>query len=90
MALTDEQRVELERLGPHIVAMRLNAHPVAGETSLVKGFKDLLRKDAEVWLATKGKEEAQQRAKTLWWAVIGGLAGSVGVALVIVQWLFGK
>jgi|SRR5215472_683000 len=83
---------------PNIVAMRLNAYTASGDTSLVNGFKDPLRKDAEDWLAMKGQEEAQHSAKTLRlarqasddqnatlrWAKIAGRAALVAALLAIV------
>jgi hypothetical protein len=54
MALTDQQRAELESLGPRIVQMRLDAagnNPGALVPHMVSG--DVLRRDIEAWLANQ-------------------------------------
>jgi len=99
MALTDQQQAELERLGPRIVQMRLDAaggHPGSRVTYVVTG--EVLRRDIEAWLAEQTHAEAEQRAETLRlaraagqqqtetlrWAKIAGWAALAAVVLGIV------
>ena len=64
MALTDQQRAELEKLGVRLVVMRLDASG-NGPGALVFGFKDLLRGDAEGWLIEKAQDDERRQAETL-------------------------
>ena len=93
MALTDQQRAELARLGPRIVQMRLDATG-NGPGALVQGTKDMDRRVVEDWLAAQDADEAAQRADTLRWAKIAGWAALAAVALGIVvpllQWALAK
>ncbi len=57
MALTDQQRAELERLGPSIVQMRLDATS-NDPGALVQGTKDTPRRDVADWL--RAEDEAKR------------------------------
>jgi hypothetical protein len=92
MALTPEQRAELEKLGPDNVRIKLVAGgPGAGAS--VPGFRTghpgglgglMTRSDVEDWLAEKHveqvatrREEADVLRSTLTWARIAGIAAIV-------------
>src|SRR5262245_32879430 len=98
MALTDEQRAELETLGPETVRIKL-LHGGAGKGASIPGFKtgsfgsgELARGDIEDWLVEKHIQEAHIQKSTLQWAKIAGWAGIAGVivgllAVLITVWL---
>ena len=80
MALTNEQRVELDKFGSANVRMKLA--PVGpGRGAIVHGFENglLTRGDVEDWLAQKNLEETTERQRTLRWAIIAGVAAIAGV-----------
>lgn len=94
--LTDEQRAELEALGPETVRTKLiQGGPGYGAT--LAGFKtgNLTRGDVDAWLAEKRIEEAAIQKSTLRWAKIAGWAGiagaiigivAIGVTIWLVKW----
>jgi hypothetical protein len=77
MPLTDEQRAELEALGPETVRAKL-IQAGAGRGASLAGFKTgfqgdrLTRGDIEDWLAEKNVQETAERKRTLWWAMVAG------------------
>ena len=94
MALTDQQRVELERLGLSIVLVKL-AQPGAGPSG------DMTRGDVEDWTGEKLADQARQQAEALRWAKISGksarIAGwaalaavGIGIVVPLLQWAFVK
>jgi hypothetical protein len=97
--LTEEQRAELEALGPETVRVKL-FHSGVGRMALVPGLDTApLRGDVEGWLAEKSVQEAAERTQTLRWAKIPGHAsiasvviGAIGVgvsiaAILVAIWL---
>jgi hypothetical protein len=84
--LKTEQRAELDQLGPETVRFKL-VHSGAGRGASVEGFRcgRLDRGDVEDWLADKAAEDGRQRAATLRWAVIAGIAGIVAAVLAAIQ-----
>jgi hypothetical protein len=87
MALTPEQRAELESYGPDLVRVKLLAGGPGGSAA-IPGFKTgapgalggiLIRSDVEGWLAEKHIEEAAMQRSTLTWAKIAGIAAIFGV-----------
>jgi hypothetical protein len=69
--LSDEQRAELEALGPDTVRTKL-IPTGPGRGASVKGFKtgELTRGDVEDWLAAKYIEEKRIQTGTFQWAKI--------------------
>lgn len=86
--LTNEQRAELEALGPETVRAKL-IQPGAGRGADLSGFKTgilgghLTRGDVEDWLADKHIEEARVQNSTLRWAKIAGWAGIAGALIAL-------
>jgi len=82
MALSREQRAELNALGPDNVRQKL-FESGAGRGALVRGFRcgDIGRGDIEDWLAEKYVEETAMQRGTLRWAQIAGCAGIAGVVV---------
>jgi hypothetical protein len=99
MALSEEQRRDLERLTVENVRLKLG-YSDAERGAVVTGLGDgmILRGDAEDWLAEMARLEAKERAATLRWARIAGWAGivlaSVAVLATIVEmgldWALGR
>jgi hypothetical protein len=104
MALTPDQRAELEALGADTVRVKLiTGGPGAGAS--VPGFKTghpgglggiITRSDIEDWLAEKHvedvatrREEAAVLRSTLTWAKIAGMAAVVGVVVTAILGLIG-
>ncbi len=88
MALTDEQRAELEALGPETVRIKLSLGG-ADRGASIPGFKTgpyraLTRSDIEDWLAEQHIAEARVQSSTLRWAKIAGWAGIGSVVIGIV------
>jgi hypothetical protein len=87
VALTPEQRAELEALGPENVREKLSlSRP--GRGAAVAGFKtghfsagDLTRGDIEDWLAEKHVEDAAIRNSILRWAKIAGWAAIISALI---------
>jgi len=90
MALSEAQRRELDRLTIENVRLKLVYSP-AERGAVVPGLGDgmLLRCDVEDWLADMARLEAKERAATLRWARIAGLAGIVLVALTVLTMVLG-
>jgi len=90
MALSEEQRRELDRLTIENVRLKL-AYSPAERGAAVPGLGDgmLLRGDVEDWLAEMARLEAKERAATLRWARIAGWAGIVLVALTVLTMVLG-
>jgi hypothetical protein len=85
MALTPEQRAELEAHGPDTVRIKL-LQGSADRGAAIPGFttgpyRALTRSDVEDWLAEKQVEAARVQQRTLRWAIIAGCAGIAGVVV---------
>jgi hypothetical protein len=83
MALTTEQRAELEKHGPETVRIKL-LQGGADRGAAIPGFttgpyRTLTRSDVEDWLVEKQAEAAKNQRQTLQWAIIAGLAAIAGV-----------
>jgi|SRR6266404_2926276 hypothetical protein len=80
MALSREQRAELESRGADNVRQKL-FESGSGRGAVVRGFKcgEIERGEVEDWLAEKYREEAAVQRSTLRWAQIAGWAGLAGV-----------
>ena len=90
MALSEEQRRELDRLTIENVRLRL-ANSAAEREAVVPGLGDgmILRGDVEDWLAEMARLDAKERAATLRWARIAGWAGIILVALTVLTLILG-
>jgi hypothetical protein len=82
--LTEAQRAELKELG----APNVRSHLLlwgAGRGASVGGFRhgNIDRGDINDWLAEQYRHEASRQWRTLFWAVIGGVAGMMSVGLTI-------
>jgi hypothetical protein len=94
--LNNEQRAELEALGPETVRIKL-MQGGADKGAAVPGFttgpyRSLTRSDIEDWLAEKNTERLSVQHRTLRWAIIAGWAGITGVlvgiaAIIVMVWL---
>jgi hypothetical protein len=102
MALTDQQRAELERLGLSNVLVKL-AQPGTGRGAALGGFPsgDMTRGDVEDWTGEKLADQARQQAEALRWTKISGkwarIAGwaalaavGIGIVVPLLQWLLAK
>ncbi len=81
MALTPEQRAELERLGPETIRLKLMLGG-PGRGASIPGFETgpfqlLTRGDVETSLAEKSVEKSSRQDSTLRWEKIAGVAGIV-------------
>ena len=86
MTLRPDQRAELEALGPDNVRIRL----IGAGTNIgacVGGFKtgDMDRGDVEDWLAEKYAGQVRVESWTLWAAVVGAVAGTIGVLIALLK-----
>jgi len=85
MALTPEQRAELEKHGPETVRIKLLQGGADRGASIpgfdTRVFRGLTRSDVEDWLAEKQAEAAKNQRLTLHWAIIAGLAAIAGVVV---------
>lgn len=82
MALTPEQRAELEVLGPEIVRTRLMA---SDRVAVISGFKTATtRSDAESWLTEKRTEGKSDR-RQWWWASQVFVFASLAAAVVLLS-----
>jgi len=90
MALSEEQRRELDRLTIENVRPKL-AYSAAEREAVVPGLGDgmILRGDVEDWLAEMARLDAKERAATLRWARIAGWAGIMLVALTVLTTILG-
>jgi hypothetical protein len=84
MALTPEQRTELEALGPETVRVKL-IHGGSGRGADVPGFAKgaLTRGDIEDWLVEKYARQVRVDNWTLWAAIVGAVAATIGVLLAL-------
>jgi hypothetical protein len=86
MALTLEQRAELETLGSGTVRTKL-IQPGHGAGAALQGFKTaplgLTRSDVEDWLAEQHTKEEQRERSILFWARLAGIVAIIGVAATI-------
>jgi hypothetical protein len=85
MALSKEQRAELEALAPATVRlMLLQGGP--GRGASICGFKcgDITKGDIDDWLIEKNVEETRIQRGTLRWAKIAGWAGIISVIVTVV------
>jgi len=88
MALTPEQRAELEAHGPETVRLKL-LQGGADRGAAIPGFttgpyRSLTRSDIEDWLAEKHMEAASVQQRTLRWAIIAGWAAIAGAVVGII------
>src|SRR5215467_2175081 len=90
MALSEEQRRELDRLTIENVRPKL-VYSAAEREAVVPGLGDgmILRGDVEDWLAEMARLDAKERAATLRWARIAGWAGIMLVALTVLTTILG-
>jgi hypothetical protein len=91
MALTADQRKELQEFGATNVRFKLPTHG-AGRGAAISGFKcgDITRGDIEDWLAEKSREETALQQRILFWARVAGWTGIVGIVIAAADWLFKK
>ena len=83
MALTPEQRAELEANGPDLVRTKLlqgGADKGASIPGFNSGpFRALTRSDIEDWLVEKHAQDLRTQDSILRWAKIAGVAAIVGI-----------
>lgn len=83
----DAWRAQLERLGLENVKLKLMAAGM-GRGALVRGFEspsEIPRAFIEDWVAAEERKAASQRWWTLFWAIVGGVAGFVSIAVVFLK-----
>jgi hypothetical protein len=82
MALSENDRAKLDRLGIENVKLKLtDAEP--GPQSAVPGLGpglDVTRGDIEEWLSEQSRKAAKQQDDILWWAKAATLVAGIGVA----------
>ena len=80
--LTEDQRKELEALGPETVRFKL-LHGGSGRGADVPGFAKgaLARGDIEDWLAEKYARQVRVESWTLLAAIVGAVAATIGVLI---------
>jgi hypothetical protein len=85
--LTQKQREELEALGPENVRMKLIASRGQGLGASMIVFKasEPDRGDVEDWLAQKYGQEMRTQRWILIWAMVGGVAGVIGVLVTLLK-----
>lgn len=83
--LTDKQRAELEELGPSNVRAHESRFG-GGRNTPIPDFKcgEMVRSDILDWLADKERHAERRQARTLFWAIVGGVAGVIGVLVSVV------
>jgi len=69
--LTEDQRQELEQLGPDTVRALVPHFALGGSGARVFRCRDFTKSDITDWLAEKAKAEADQQAATLSWTKSG-------------------
>src|SRR5215813_14936808 len=91
MALSEEQRREFDRLTIENVRLKLAHSAAEREAVVMLGLGDgtVLRADVENWLAKMARLEAEQRAATLRWAKIAGLASIALLTLSVLAMILG-
>jgi hypothetical protein len=83
----DAWRAELERRGLENVKLKLMAAGV-GRGALVRGFEspfEIPRDFVEDWVADEERKAAKERRWTLFWAIVGGVAGIIGVLVAVLK-----
>jgi hypothetical protein len=83
----DAWRAELERRGLENVRLKLMAAGVSRGAN-VRGFENQLeipRDFVEDWVAAEEKKMAKEPRWTLCWAIVGGVAGIVGVLIALLK-----
>jgi hypothetical protein len=96
MALSEADRAELNRLTIENVRLKM-AYAGADPGSVVPGLGKrpdqpfgMTRADVELWLAEQANKTAEQQASTLWWAVVAGVSGIIGILVAVLVAIFGK
>jgi hypothetical protein len=91
MALSPEQKSDLEALGAATVRMKL-IQSGAGRGAALAGFKsgNITRGDVEDWLAEQNAKEDRRQIVTLCWARIAGLAALAAVIVTIIGMAISK
>jgi hypothetical protein len=80
-------RAELERRGLENVKLKLMAAGVSRGAN-VRGFEqpyEIPRAFVEDWVAREERKATKERHWTLFWAVVGGVAGLVGVLVALLK-----
>jgi hypothetical protein len=80
-------RAELERRGLENVKLKLMAAGL-GRGALVRGFEnppEIPCDFVEDWVAAEERKMAKERRWTLCWAIVGGVAGVIGVLIAILK-----
>ena len=80
-------RAELERRGLENAKLKLMAAGV-GRGALVRGFEspyEIPRDFVEDWVTAEEQKAAGQRWWTLFWAIVGGVAGIVSIAVAFLK-----
>jgi hypothetical protein len=84
MALSENDRAKLDRLGIENVKLKLtDAEP--GPQSAVPGLGpglDVTRGDIEEWLSEQSRKAAKQQDDILWWTKAATLVAAIGVAAI--------
>ncbi len=82
--LTPQQCDELEAFGPENVRAKL-ATQGEGRDASIMGFKcgEITRGDIEDWLAEKNTQEKKMQERILFWAIVGGVSGTVGALIAL-------
>lgn len=93
--MKQEERDELKTLRSDNVRMMLAANSRGtGRGASVSGFKihggEMNRGDVMDWLVEQATIEAAQKAATLRWAMIGGVAGILAIIVTVVLALLKK
>jgi hypothetical protein len=81
----DAWRAQLKRLGLENVKLKLMAAGV-GRGANVRGFEnpsEIPRDFVEDWVAAEERKAIKERRWTLLWAIVGGVAGIIGVLVAI-------
>ena len=92
MALSENDRAKLDRLGIENVKLKLtDAEP--GPQSAVPGLGpdlDMTRGDIEEWLSEQSRKAAKQQDDILWWAkaatsvaAIGFVVAAIGIGIAV-------
>ena len=83
----DAWRAELKRRGLENVKLKLMAAGV-GRWANVRGFEspsEIPRDFVEDWVAAEERKVTKERRWTLFWAVVGGVAGIIGVLVAVLK-----
>ena len=84
--LTNDQKVEFERIGADTVRLLLANDARSGRGSSVGGLSigETTRGDVYDWLAVKQREEEKERATALFWAKAAGWTSVVAILSVLI------